>query len=314
MNNLFLLSALAVFGALFLVGLELTRPRLRRRHLAAELGVKPRETARSRANAFGTQATAIAERALEHYDRDGRLGIALDRAGMNMRPAEFVAIAAVATAVAAFVLLLFAGPLIALGVGALVPVGFRITVTTRGRKRRTQLDDQLSDALQTIVGGLRAGHSLIQSIDNLAHEAESPIRDEFERVLFESRLGHPVPVALRNVAARMGSEDFDRVAEAIEIQHEVGGDLAELLESVMNMIRDRRRVGRQIRTLTAEGRLSGSILLCLPLAMFGFLALANRPYMHELTGTGGGKIVLAIAAVLMIVGAIWLRRITRLLY
>src|SRR2546423_5235049 len=292
MNGLFALSALAVFGALFLIGLELTRPRVRRRHLAAELGVKPRETTRTRANALGTQATALAERALDHYDQDGRLGAALDRAGMNLRPAEFVAIGVVATTVAALALLLVAGPLGALVVGVLVPVGFRATVTRRGRKRRAPFDDQLSDALHTVAGGLRAGHSLVQSIDSLVHEAESPIRDEFERVLFESRLGHPLPVAMRNVAARMGSEDFDRVAEAIEIQYEVGGDLAELLDLVMSMIRDRRRVGRQIRTLTAEGRLSGSILLCLPVGMFGFLALANRPYMHELTGTGGRQIVL----------------------
>jgi tight adherence protein B len=225
-----------------------------------------------------------------------------------------VAIGAVATTVATLALLLVAGPLGALVVGVLVPVGFRATVTRRGRKRRAQFDDQLSDALHTVAGGLRAGHSLVQSIDSLVHEAESPIRDEFERVLFESRLGHPLPVAMRNVAARMGSEDFDRVAEAIEIQYEVGGDLAELLDLVTNTIRERRRVHRQIRALTAEGRLSGTILFCLPIAMFGFIAFANRTYMSELTGTAGGKVVLAIAGALMIVGAIWLRRIVRLLY
>jgi tight adherence protein B len=314
MNGLFALSAVAVFGALFLVGLELTRPRVRRRRLAAELGVQPRENARTRVNGVGTQATALAERALQHYDRDGRLGIALDRAGMNWRPAEFVAIAAVATIVAMLVLLLVAGPIGAIVAGGLVPVGFRATVARRGTKRRAQFDDQLSDALHTIAGGLRAGHSLVQSIDGLVHEAESPIRDEFERVLFDSRLGHSLPVAMRNVAARMGSDDFDRVAEAIEIQYEVGGDLAELLDSVTNTIRERRRVGVQIRTLTAEGRLSGTILFFLPIAMFGFISVTNRSYLHELTGTGGGNLMLAIAGVLMIVGAIWLRRIVRLLY
>ena len=307
-------GSVAVFGALALAGRELVQPRVRRRHLAVELGMKQRQTPRTRVAALGTQATALAERALDHYDREGRLGAALDRAGINLRPAEFVAMAGAVVVGAVLVTLLLAGPIIALAVGALTAAGFRVGVTVQGTKRRNRFEDQLGDALQMLSGGLRAGHSLTQAMDALVREAESPTRDEFQRVLFEARLGHPLPTAMRNVAERVRSEDLDQVVEAIEIQRDVGGDLAELLDNVTDTIRDRRRVDRQITTLTAEGRLSAVILFCLPLVMFGYMAFANRSYLNILTSSFAGVLMLVGAGVLMVAGGLWLRRIVRLQY
>ena len=145
-------------------------------------------------------------------------------------------------------------------------------------------------------------------------ESPSPTREEFQRVLFETQLGHPLPDALRMLARRIGSEDFEWVVQAIEIQRDVGGDLAALLDNVTSTIRDRTRVRRQIDTLTAEGRLSAVILFCLPLGMFAFMSFSNPSYLDELSSTLAGNVMLIGGAALLVVGGFWLRRIIRLVY
>lgn len=305
---------LALFGALLLIGMELARPRVRRRRLASELGVQPRETTLTRVAAVGTQATALAERALTNCDREGRLGAALERAGIDLRPAEFAAIAGAAVLGALLFGLVIGGALAAIVIGALTAAGFRLAVTIRGQRRRNRFEEQLGDSLTMLSGSLRVGHSLPQSLDALVRESQSPTREEFQRVLFETQLGHALPQAMRNLAERVGSEDFEWVAEAVEIQRDVGGDLAELLDNVTNTIRDRRRVHAQITTLTAEGRLSAIILFCLPLVMFCYMAFFNRVYFSGLTSSTAGVVMLVGAGALMLAGGLWLRRIVRLMY
>jgi tight adherence protein B len=307
-------GALALFGSLLLIGMELVKPRVHRRHLASELGIKPRETTRTRVAALGTQATALAEKALDNYDREGRLGHALERAGIDLRPAEFAALAGSAVVAGVLVTLLLGGLFVAIVVGVLAAVGIGCTLSIRGTRRRARFEEQLGDSLQLVAGGLRAGHSLPQSIDALVRESESPTREEFQRVLFEVQLGHSLPQAMRNLAGRVHSEDFEWVAEAVEIQRDIGGDLAELLDNVTDTIRDRRRIGRQISALTAEGRISGVVLFALPIIVFLFMAIANRTYFKQLTGQLSGQVMLGIAAGLMAVGGLWLRRIVRVLY
>jgi len=307
-------GAVALFGALLLVGMELARPRVRRRRLASELGVKPRETARTRVAGLGAQATALAERALTNYDSEGRLGFALERAGIDLRPAEFAATVGAVVVAAVLLSLLFLGVLAAVVVGVLTAAGFRVAVTVRAQRRRNRFEEQLGDSLQMLSGGLRAGHSLPQSIDALVHESESPTREEFQRVLFETQLGHALPQAMRNLAQRVESEDFEWVAEAVEIQRDIGGDLAELFDNVARTIRDRQRVSRQIKTLTAEGRLSAVILFCLPIFMFCFMAFANKAYFNTMTGSLVGVLLLVGSGALMAVGGFWLRRIVRVQY
>ena len=135
--------------------------------------------------------------------------------------------------------------------------------------------EQLPDTLSFIAGALRAGHSLPQAIDSLVHEAQSPTKEEFQRALFETQLGHTLPDALEMLAGRVRSEDFDWVVQAIGIQRDVGGDLAAVLDNVTATIRDRTRIRRQIDTLTAEGRLSALVLLALPVAVFLFLSVVE---------------------------------------
>jgi tight adherence protein B len=307
-------GAAALFAALVLLVLELSKPRVRRRRLASELGIVPKETPRTRFAALGTQATALAERALTKHDREGKLGFALERAGIDLRPAEFAAIVGSVVTATTLLALLFLGPIVGLAVGALTAGGFAAAVSMRQHQRRDRFEEQLGDTLQTLAGGLRAGHSLPQAMDAIVHEGASPTREEFQRVMFETQLGHSLPQAMRSLADRVRSEDFEWVAEAVEIQRDIGGDLAELLDNVTTTIRDRRRVSRQIKSLTAEGRLSAVILFCLPLVMFSFMAVANRAYFDELLHSFAGNLMLIGSGALMIVGGLWLRRIVRLLY
>ncbi len=171
MTWLLVLGIVAVFGALLLIGLDLAgRQRVKRRRLSVELGVKQRDSATSRATVLGTQATSLAGRALDHYDKQGRLASALERGGIGLRPAEFLAMVATGMLIAVLVTMVFAGIVLALIVGVLAGVVLQLIVTAKASKRQRAFEDQLPDALQVLAGGLRTGHSLTQAIDGLAEE------------------------------------------------------------------------------------------------------------------------------------------------
>ena len=308
-------GAAALFLAMFVAVAAVTLPGVRRRRLARELAVATAEQSnRSQMSALGVKATEFAERGLARHDRDQALAVALERAGIDMRAPEFVVLAAAASLGAAFVGGLLGGPVVALiGVGLTVGA-FAAVVSRKTAKRRQQFEEQLPDTLSLLAGSLRAGHSLPQAVDALVQEAQSPTKEEFQRALFETQLGHTLPDALAALAARIRSEDFDWVVQAIGIQRDVGGDLASVLDNVTRTIRDRSRIRRQIDTLTAEGRLSAVVLLALPFVVFLFLALVNPSYVGELTSTFAGIVMLSVAGGLMVVGALWLKRITRLVF
>jgi tight adherence protein B len=130
----------------------------------------------------------------------------------------------------------------------------------------------------------------------------------------EVRLGRDVGDTLRALGERVESEDFDFVVQAIDIHREVGGDLAEVLTNVAGTIRDRNRVRLQIKTLTAEGRISAGILLALPIVMFFLVQLINPTYLQELTGSSVGRVMLGIGIALMVIGGVWMRRLIRLVF
>jgi tight adherence protein B len=186
-----------------------------------------------------------------------------------------------------------------------------VVVEQLARRRRARFGDQLADTLQMLAGSLRAGHSLAQAIDTLARESESPTAEEFRRVTVETRLGRDFVESLSALRARIGNEDFEWVVEAVEIQREVGGDLAEILDKVTGTIRDRTRIRRQVTALSAEGRLSAAVLMVLPFGLAGVMAVTNRSYLSPLFGTGLGLAFLAAGAVLLAVGGVWLRRIVK---
>jgi tight adherence protein B len=134
-----------------------------------------------------------------------------------------------------------------------------------------------------MAGNLRAGHSLLRALDTVSREAEQPTSTEFSRVLNETRVGRPLGDCLDEIANRMRSDDFTWVAQAIAIHREVGGDLAEVLDTVSRTIRERNQIRRQVKALSAEGRMSGYVLMALPIGVTGFLMMSNPGYLTKLT-------------------------------
>ncbi len=263
---------------------------------------------------IGQQATGFAERSLSHHDRGSRLNSALERAGIAMHPSEFAVLATTAT-FAVFAVGLVLTNLVAATVAAVfVPLLCRIGVTGLAERRSEKFADQLEQTLPLLSGSLRAGFGIMQAFDAVARESVAPTSEEFHRLVVETRLGRDLNEALTSMADRVRSEDFDWIVQAIEIHRQVGGDLAEVLDNAFGTIRDRNRIRRQIKALSAEGRLSAIILFVLPLGMFGVITVLNPNYIAELTGNPLGITLLLVAGGLLVVGGLWLRRIVRLVF
>jgi len=203
------------------------------------------------------------------------------------------------------------GPFAGLLLLVIVPLLARLVIDTLARLRRKKFTDQLPETLQILAGTLRAGHGLSQGIDTVSREAESPTAEEIRRAAVEMRLGRDLVESLSSLADRMESEDFRWVVQAIEIQRDVGGDLAEVLDSVASTIRDRTRIRRQVAALSAEGRMSAWVLMILPFGLAGVMAVTNKAYLSPLFGSAKGYKLLAVGVALLVVGGLWLRRIVK---
>lgn len=234
----------------------------------------------------------------------------LEQAGLPLRPVEYIFFHALIILVPSLLVQIFSGSLVltilTVGVLAFVPILFlQITVD----RRQQRFNDLLPDTVTMIAGSLRAGYSLLQAVALVSEESKPPISVDFKRALTEARLGLPIETALEKMAKRVGSEDFYWTVLAINIQREVGGNLAEVLDIVAKTIRERESLKRQIRTLTAEGRLSAYILIVLPFAVAGFLLLTNPEYMGILFTHMIGWLMMGVAAALMVIGVIWMNKI-----
>lgn len=300
----------AWFAALLVLLVALFAPRGPRSQLT---GAASRMThGRTGAHEVAERATVLAGRALErsHYQRG--LNAALERAGINLRPDEFVVLVTSGTVAALILGTVLSGFLGGLVLACLVLLGSRLTVSIKGDRRQSRFADQLGDTLQLLSGSLRAGYSLMQAVDAVARDADAPSSEEFGRLVVETRLGRDASDALRALAARLGSDDFEWVIQAIEIHREVGGDLAEVLDNVGATIRERDQIRRQVKTVSAEGRMSGWVLLGLPFFIGFWMLLTNPTYAGELTSGVIGWSMLAVCAVLMTAGALWIRVLVRL--
>lgn len=172
----------------------------------------------------------------------------------------------------------------------------------RRSRRLAAFSSQLAETLQLISGGLSAGLSMPQAIDTVVREGAEPMAGELRRALVETRLGIDLTDSLETIADRMDSEDFAWVVMAIRIQREVGGNLAELLNTVADTLREREYLRRQVKVLSAEGRFSGYLLGALPLLMFVYLNFARPDFVAVLTGTTPGLLLLAVAGLLLVMG------------
>lgn len=296
-----IVGAICVFAGLFLLA-ALLFPR--ERVSKARLGIdKPRSMSE-----IGTRSVTAIEEALERYGKRNGLGNALAVADITMKPAEFVGMVALVAVVAGLVGLLVAGPLVGVLVAIALCLAVRIYVRRAAAKRRAAFADQLPEVLQLVTTALRSGFALTQALESVAEDAEQPARGEFAHVLAEVRLGRDLSDAMTALARRMQSKDLEWMVSAIDINRDTGGNLSEILDRVSATIRERGRIARQVRTLTAEGRLSARILIVLPFLMLAWQWRSN-PDSFELLTYGAGLVALALAGILMVIGAVWVNRI-----
>ncbi len=260
------------------------------------------------------RATVFAEQALSKGHSDRSIRILLDRAGLRMRVGELaVLLLAVGLAVWAVAQLFLSLPIaIALGVGAVILVV--AVISAIGSRRSAKFRDQLPDTLGLISGSLRAGFGLNTAFGAVAEEQDEPTRTEFGRMQIEVQLGRTIEDALRSAAARVQSEDLPWVADAIEIHRETGGDVADLLDGIAATVRERERIRGQIKVLSAEGRISGLVLVLMPFILAGVTYVAAPDYLAELTNSTAGRWMIFGASVGMAIGVAWILRIIRLKY
>lgn len=271
-----------------------------------------RPTTAPRGSALGRAASGATD-VLQGWLVDHRLRLVspeqLELAGMGVRQADLVLWVAVA-AVACVVLGTVAGVL-PLGILAalVVPLLPRVVVRTKIAARRKRFDGQLADTLHLLSGGLRAGHSILRAIDAAASESPEPTAHEMRRVVRDTALGRDLLASLEETSVRMASEDFVWVAQAIQINREVGGNLAEVLDQVNETIRERGEIKGQIASLAAEGKFSAYILMALPVGIVAMLLVINPGYMAPLFTNPLGWAMIGASVVLMGLGALWLRKI-----
>jgi len=243
-----------------------------------------------------------------------RLALRLDLAGITRSPAEWVVFGCAVSLVLAALLTVVTNSLLAgILIGALVGwLGMRLIVSVRISRRQAAFAEQLPDVLQLVAGALQSGFSLPQALDTVVREGSQPAAGEFSRALAETRIGGELEVAMNKVADRMNSTDLRWTIMAIGIQRQVGGNLVEVLSNTVDTMRERAQMRRQVRALSAEGRLSAYILVALPLLMAGYMFLVRRDYIRALYTTAPGLTMLIGSVVLIVVGSIWMRNIVRL--
>ena len=233
------------------------------------------------------------------------------RAGLPLRGGEFVVLCVASAVLLSILFLLLGGGQLIFGVaGATLGFFFPfVLVSMKTAKRMKAFNSQLGDALILIANSLRTGYSFMQASDMVAQEMRPPISSEFARAVKEMNLGVTIEEALANLGRRIDSEDLDLVLTAVLIQRQVGGNLSEVLDNIARTIRERVRIRGEIRTLTAQGRISGLIVSLLPIVLGLVIYLLNPEYVKLLFTHPFGKIMLGVAGVGQVIGILVIRRI-----
>ena len=292
---------------------------------------KPKDKARAAASGQGGMAELIAQsqalnslnRIVEQRDFGANLARDIARADLHLKPSEFLMIWAASVVGVPLVMLLISPVLPALGnplflligglIGFLLP---RFWLARRKNGRLGAFNKQLPDTITLIANALRAGSSFLQAIELVVRESRPPISTEFGRVIREVNLGLPFDQALENMVRRVRSDDLELMATAISIQHQVGGNLAEILDSIAYTIRERVRIKGEIRTLTAQQRLSGYVVAGLPIGLAAFLFVFSPGFMSPMfmnppaiLGLPAGVVILMMGGFMMFIGFLFIRKI-----
>lgn len=243
----------------------------------------------------------------------------LQRADMKFKPGEYVALMIMSSVGTGVLMMLVGGKgtfdgiaqgfaIAGLVIGLFLP---RIFVIQKQKKRLRDFNGQLPDMLNLMVNGLRAGYSTMQALEAISKELPPPINNEFRRVVQEMQLGIPMETSLDNLLERIPSEDLDLVITAINVQREVGGNLAEVLETISHTIRERIRIKGEVKTLTTQVSYSGKLLALMPVFLLIALWLLNREYVMQFFAepVWCGASILGCSGIMIIIGWIVMNKI-----
>lgn len=242
--------------------------------------------------------------------RRSRLDLMMVRAGLPLLGSEFLAISA-GGALLVFIIFALAtfNPVTGLLAAFLFLAADFVFVQRRITKRLNNFQRQLADCLSLVANSLRAGFSFLQTMEIISREMEPPMSTEFERVMRDTSLGKSLDEALHDMDERVGSADFSLVVTAVLIQQQVGGNLATILDTIRSTITERIRIRREVNTLTAQGKMSGIVLACIPVALALFFYISSPEYLTPLLTTDIGKVAIIGTVFLVIVGFIIIRKI-----
>lgn len=236
----------------------------------------------------------------------------LYNAGVKMAPADFAVMVLVASFLAGTIVSLLTNILLGVLIAIATPFLARLVLSVLRDKRRGRFESQLTDTIQMLIGGLRVGHSVMRSIEAAAQEADAPTSEELSRLVTETRVGKDARQALDEVAERMDSEDFRWIGQAIQINREVGGDLAQVLEEVAGTIRERSEIKGQVRSLSAEGKMSAYVLMAMPVGVAIVISVMNPGYTDVFFTHPIGIIMLIISILMFVFGGFWMSRIVKI--
>ncbi|BDZ65042.1 type II secretion system F family protein [Agromyces mangrovi Wang et al. 2018] len=309
MSAVYVLGLLAaLFALLALVVFVIAPPAPR---VALDRRLAPGTQYESRLTRATNRTVRTIEKTMRRRERGAFGEESLELAGVRMQPSAFVLVTfSISALLAAIGVLIGFGTWWSLVLGLLFaclgPLFARLYLALRVSSRRSKFAEQLDDTMQLLAGNLRAGHGLVQAIDSVARDGDAPTSEEFARVVNQSRIGRDLNDALTDTAERMQSDDFKWAAQAIAINRATGGNLAEVLYGVAATIRERNEIRLKVKSLSAEGRLSATILLILPVAVFLGVLIIQPSYFEPFFTTLFGWIALVVAGVLMIVGVVWM--------
>jgi len=299
-----LLAAVSLLGVAVLVPGVPEVPLERRRPFEQDPGSPFSRFASSAVASFERMLATRSLRLFSRYD--------LEQAGLRLSQAEFLVLVGAGACVGFLVGLVAVGPLVGVLLAVLAPFIGHLVLGYLSGKRRAKFDSQLGDTLQLLSGGLRAGHSVLRAIDAAASESQKPTSEEMRRVITETSLGRDLLAALNDTALRMKNEDFVWISQAIQINREVGGNLADVLDQVNETIRERSEIKGHIKALAAEGKFSAYILIAMPFGIVAMLLSVSPNYMAPMFSHPLGFVMVGASFVLMTIGALWMRKIINL--
>jgi tight adherence protein B len=268
------------------------------------------ERAERRSSAF----TQSLDQAVAGKKFANNISTQLARANLKLTPGEYLMLTITSVLGTGLIAYLVMHRNLILGFGGLV-LGFflpRFYVKYRQNKRLKEFNGQLGDAINLLANGLRSGYSLLQAMDAVAREMPPPMAEEFQRVVREIGLGLPNERAMNNMLRRIPSDDLDLMITAINVQHEVGGNLAEILETISHTIRERIRIKGEIRVLTAQGMISGYVISFLPVGLGLILYAMNPVYIGAMFQEPCGWAMIATGVISTTIGYIAIRKIVNI--